>query len=116
MGWFQTFVYLPSLVSVVSYASGMYICQLFGWSFGSSAVSIGVWCGIGGGMTLLFFLMNILSAKLGGYFQNCATVLKLIPLFVLAVAGLIWGEPAQVLSQSAAHRQCKPGSSGGWDR
>lgn len=103
MGWFQTFVYLPSLVSVVSYASGMYICQLFGWSFGSSAVSIGVWCAIGGVMTLLFFLMNILSAKLGGYFQNCATVLKLVPLFVLAVAGLIWGDPAKVLTQSAAH-------------
>lgn len=102
MGWFQTFVYLPSLVSAVSYASGMYICQLFGWSFGSSAASMGAWCGIGAVMTAALFGMNILSAKLGGYFQNCATVLKLVPLVVLAVAGLIWGQPGEVIAQSAA--------------
>jgi APA family basic amino acid/polyamine antiporter len=39
------------------------------------------------------FLYNILSAKIGGWFQEAAMVVKLIPLFAIAIGGLVFGEP-----------------------
>ena len=29
-GWFQTFLYFPTLIAVVAYVAGIYICLLFG--------------------------------------------------------------------------------------
>ena len=37
-------------------------------------------------MTILF-VFNTLSAKLGGYIQNSAMIIKLIPLFLIAIIG-----------------------------
>lgn len=41
-------------------------------------------------MTMIYAL-NIISVKVGGYFQNASTILKLIPLIGLAIIGLFWG-------------------------
>jgi APA family basic amino acid/polyamine antiporter len=46
-------------------------------------------------MTLLF-IMNTLSARLGGYFQNGAMIIKTIPLVIIAAAGLIFGKPGEI--------------------
>ncbi len=91
-GWFHTFLYLPTLAAVVSWVSGIYISQLFGIRVTlEGCVIIGVIC-----LTALF-IMNILSAKLGGYAQNASMVIKLIPLLLIAFAGLFFGKPGQVL-------------------
>lgn len=92
-GWFQTFLYLPTLAAVVSWVSGIYISQLFGIPITlEGSVLIGVLC-----LTVLFIL-NILSAKLGGYAQNVSMVIKLIPLLLIALAGLFLGNPSQVMA------------------
>jgi APA family basic amino acid/polyamine antiporter len=92
-GWFQTFLYLPTLAAVVSWVSGIYISQLFGIPITlEGSVLIGVLC-----LTVLFIL-NILSAKLGGYAQNVSMVIKLIPLLLIALAGLFLGNPGQVMA------------------
>ncbi|HHV09014.1 MAG TPA: APC family permease [Clostridiales bacterium] len=89
-GWFQTFLYLPTITAVVAWVTGIYICQLFGIEFTlETSVLIGVIS-----MTVLF-LLNMLSAKLGGYFQNASMVIKLVPLAIIAVAGLIFGKPGE---------------------
>ncbi len=89
-GWFQTFLYLPTLSAVVAWVTGIYICQLFGIEFTlETSVLIGVI-----NMTALFIL-NMLSAKLGGYFQNASMVIKLVPLIIIAAAGLIFGKPGE---------------------
>ena len=44
----------------------------------------------------LDLLINILSAKLGGYVQNASTVIKLLPLIFIAVAGLFLGKPSAI--------------------
>lgn len=94
-GWFQTFLYLPTLAAVVSWVTGIYICQLFGIEYSlEKTVLIGLLC-----MTVLFVL-NALSAKLGGYFQNASLIIKMIPLIIIAVMGLIFGEPGKVTAQS----------------
>ncbi|WP_206458603.1 APC family permease [Anaerovorax sp. IOR16] len=92
-GWFQVFIYYPSLVVVVSWVIGIYMSQLFGWDLGlNGQVLIGIlWF-------ILCFAYNTLSAKIGGYFQNASTIIKLIPLFVIAISGLLFGEPANVFN------------------
>ena len=43
---------------------------------------------------IVLFLINILSKKLGGYVQNVSTIIKLIPLIFIALAGLFFGNPS----------------------
>lgn len=92
-GWFQLFLYLPSLIAVVSWVAGMYLCQLFG-----IAGSNKTWSIIGFFVMIVLFIMNMLSKRLGGLFQNASMFIKLIPLIVMAVVGFIWGKPESILS------------------
>ena len=94
-GWFQTFLYLPTLAAIVAWVSGIYICQLFGIEFSMEVTVL-----IGTGCLIVLFIMNALSAKLGGYFQNASMIIKMIPLVIIAVAGLIFGNPSEVTSNS----------------
>lgn len=92
-GWFNTFVYYPGLCSVVSWIAGVYICMLFGIeSTLETEILIGAVC------LVVVYLMNILSAKLAGLFQGAATIIKLIPLVFIAIAGLTFGDPGSIVS------------------
>lgn len=95
-GWFQTFFYLPAITVVVSWAVGIYACLLFGWGTGLSPEGmLPLQLGIGMVFVLAAFVLNVLSARLGGWFQNAATVAKLIPLVVFGALGLVFGNPAE---------------------
>lgn len=85
-GWFQTFVYYPTLTAVVSWVAGIYTCLLFGLEMKLETQVL-----IGSAYMIIFYLVNILSFKLGGYFQNLSTVIKLIPLIGIAIIGIFWG-------------------------
>ncbi|MBH1942367.1 amino acid permease [Mobilitalea sibirica] len=93
-GWFQTFLYLPTLAAVVSWVIGIFTCQLFGIN---ASLEIQIFIGIVS-LTLLF-VINILSARLGGHVQNASMIIKLIPLIIIAVAGLIFGNPQEFIAQ-----------------
>jgi APA family basic amino acid/polyamine antiporter len=95
-GWFQTFLYLPTLASVVAWVTGIYISQLFGLEFSLETTTL-----IGIGSLTFLFIINTLSAMLGGYFQNASMVIKLVPLLIIAIAGLIFGKPGELISESA---------------
>ncbi|HHV31096.1 MAG TPA: APC family permease [Clostridiales bacterium] len=90
MGWFQIFVYYPTIAVVVSWVIGIYICLLFGWQ-GTLENQLF----IGFLFYTLNFLANSLSARLGGGFQNFSTISKMLPLAVIAIFGLAFGNPAQ---------------------
>ncbi len=85
-GWFQTFVYYPTLNAVVSWVAGIYTCSLFGIK-----ATLEIQIMIGYALMLIVYAVNILSLKLGGYFQNLSTIIKLIPLLGIAVLGAFWG-------------------------
>ncbi|WP_040213248.1 APC family permease [Clostridium polynesiense] len=87
-GWFQTFVYYPTLIAVVSWVVGVYTCILLNLPGRLETQIL-----IGYGFTIICFLFNTLSAKAGGIFQNCTTIIKMIPLLFLAVFGFIYGDP-----------------------
>lgn len=90
-GWFHTFVYYPSLIAVISWVSGIYICILFGIK-GSLLLQ----CLIGIAVATILYVVNILSKILGGFFQNAATIIKIIPLLLIAVSGIIFGNNQEI--------------------
>ncbi len=91
--WFLVFLYLPSIIAVVSWVAGIYICQLFNIQEGIlNPYTIGIL------IIFIYYLINTLSAKFGGYFQNTSMVIKLIPLILFAIFGLIKGQPQEALS------------------
>ncbi len=96
-GWFQVFVYYPTITAIVSFVAGVYICILFGIN-GTlfNQVFIGFIC-----YTTLF-IFNYLSAKFAGLFQNAATIIKLIPLFLIGIAGVVFGDVSTAFTTSNA--------------
>lgn len=94
-GWFQTFVYYPTIICVVAWVVGIYTTILFGVESTLETQVI-----IGAISITVLYIINILSYKLGGYLQNAATIIKLIPLILIAVAGLIYGNPAPILAEN----------------
>lgn len=94
-GWFQTMAYMPSITAVVAWVGGIYTCILFNFP---NTLENQVLFGMG--YIALLFLFNVLSAKLGGFIQNGTTIIKLIPLFVIAAAGLVAGDPVQTFTRA----------------
>lgn len=82
-GWFQTFVYYPTLIAVVGWVAAVYTCALF-----EVNASLEFEIGIAFFYIVLIYAMNMFSLKLGGYFQILSTIMKLIPLLGIAVAGM----------------------------
>ena len=92
-GWFHTFLYYPTLIAVVSWVSGIYICILFGIE-GGLLLQIA----IGFGIMIFLYIINVLSARIGGYFQNLSTIIKVIPLILIAIIGIIFGDNETVIN------------------
>lgn len=88
-GWFQTFVYFPTINAVISWVAGIYLLSLLHMN---ATLESQVFVGF-----LLFTIIygiNTFSYKLGGYFQNISTVIKLIPLLLIASMGFFWNGAA----------------------
>lgn len=95
VGWFFATIYYPTLTSVLAWVSARYLCVLMGKSIvGPEAMSIS-WA-----FLVFSFVMNSLSPRLAGKFQVSTTVIKLVPLFLMAIIGTIVGLSNGVLIQN----------------
>ena len=94
-GWFHALCYYPTLTAVVSWVAGIYITMLFGLP-----QTLELQCAIGFTATAILFLVNIFSKKIGGYLQVSSTVIKLIPLLLIAILGLVKGNPTNITMTS----------------
>lgn len=99
-GWFHTLLYYPTLVAVVSWVAGIYICMLFNIQ-GTLEIQILIALTV----MITLFASNTLSGKFGGYFQNASTIIKIIPLIVIAIAGLIFGDPNTIVLSDVTSMQ-----------
>ena len=88
VGWFMAVIYYPSLVSVLSWLPARYFGVLMGWD---DAVIGGRTMMLAGVFMVVTYTMNALAPKLAGKFQICTTIIKLIPLLLMAVVGTIVG-------------------------
>lgn len=107
IGWFQMIVYYPSLIAVVSWVASNYIIQLF-----SNIVNLHdyVWL-----ITIIFmsilYIINSVSTKIAGYIQTSAMFIKLIPLFLIGLLGICFGNFSAIDMNSISTNSIMAGSS-----
>ena len=86
VGWFSTFIYYPAMTSVLAWVSARYFCVILGWDITGGPCMV---------VTCLFlvgsYAVNALSPVLAGKFQVATTVIKLIPLYLMAIVGTVVG-------------------------
>ncbi len=110
MGWFIATIYFPAMTSVLCWVTARYTLEFIvsvnpGFHMTIPAAEGG--CIVGPEcMALSLFIMcfayavNALSPKLAGKFQTGTTVIKLIPLGLMAVVGIIYGLVNGMLEQN----------------
>lgn len=102
VGWFLTIIYYPTLTSVLAWLSARYtlvfLTSAFPDTFQLVIPAAEGGCVIGPECMALsvFFLcaayaINALSPKIAGHFQVATTIIKLVPLVLMAVVGIIVG-------------------------
>ena len=86
VGWFMALIYYPTMTSVLAWVSARYTCVLLGFPItGGECMTIACLYLIGS------FALNALSPVLSGKFLVSTTVIKLIPLILMAIIGTIVG-------------------------
>ena len=110
MGWFIGTIYFPSMTGVLAWLTARYTLEFivsanpnFPLTIAASqggcvigpecmALTVFVLCGI--------YAVNALSPKLAGKLQTSSTIIKLIPLGLMAVVGLIYGLVSGMLQEN----------------
>ncbi|MBS5112086.1 MAG: APC family permease [Coprobacillus cateniformis] len=87
-GWFLTFIYYPTIAVVVSWVIGVYADILFHLQATLELQMI-----IGFIFLSICFVYNILLPKLGAIFQDISTFIKMLPLLLLGILGILFGDP-----------------------
>lgn len=86
LGWFMATIYYPTMTSVVAWVSARYLCVIIGFDITSAQCMV---------ISMFFlvsaFAMNALSPILAGKFQVSTTIIKLIPLSLMAIVGTVMG-------------------------
>ncbi len=101
MGWFAATIYFPGMTSALAWLSARYTMVFITSVNPDFPMAIPVeqgGCVVGPecmALTVLFmcgaYVLNALSPKLAGKFQTSTTVIKLIPLLLMGVIGIIYG-------------------------
>ena len=86
IAWFMVNIYYPGMTSVLAWVSARYFGVLFGWDMTGPEV-----LALAGFFLIASYTMNAISPKLAGKFQVSATIIKLIPICLMAVIGTVVG-------------------------
>ena len=87
IGWFSIMIYTPCITSVLAWVSARYTMVLLGNNDITGASCMLLACFY----MVACYMMNALSPVLAGKFQVSTTVIKMIPLLMMAVIGTIAG-------------------------
>ncbi len=102
VGWFLTTIYYPTLTSVLAWLSARYTLVFLTTAF-PDTFQLVIPASEGGcvvgpecmALSVLFlcaaYAINALSPKIAGHFQVATTIIKLIPLALMAIVGTIVG-------------------------
>ncbi|MEG0766014.1 MAG: APC family permease, partial [Pseudoflavonifractor sp.] len=98
VGWFMSTIYYPAMTSVLAWVSARYLCVLLGFDITGGQCMV-----IAGFFLIASYALNALSPVLAGKFQVSTTVIKLVPLVLMAVFGIIFGLRSGVLVENFTH-------------
>ena len=88
VGWFLTTIYYPTLTSVLAWVSARYTLVLFD---SSADITSGLCLSLACLYLCASYALNALAPKLSGKFQVSTTFVKLVPLLLMAIVGLVVG-------------------------
>lgn len=92
-GWFQLFIYTPSIAVIISWVSAMYTFMLLGIKASFvQEILLGIF------YILILLAINTFRKMWGGYLQNLATAIKIIPIVIIVVYGLFFAGPVDFKS------------------
>ncbi|MDO4834560.1 MAG: APC family permease [Bacillota bacterium] len=86
VGWFMAAIYYPCLTSVLAWVTARYFSVLVGWDITGGQCMV-----LAGFLLILAFVNNALSPIIAGKVQVATTVIKFIPLILMAVVGTVFG-------------------------
>ncbi len=86
MSWFLAIIYYPAITAVLGWVTARYIGVIFGLNIVGSEVMM-----LAGVLILVTYGFNALAPRLAGKLQVSLTVVKMIPLILMAVVGTIVG-------------------------
>lgn len=95
LAWFLVNIYYPGMTSVLAWVSARYFGVLFGWDLAGPEVLC-----LAGFTLVASYTLNAFSPKLAGKFQISATVIKLIPIVLMAIVGTVAGLKSGVLTSN----------------
>ncbi|MBQ8797571.1 MAG: APC family permease [Oscillospiraceae bacterium] len=98
LAWFLANIYYPAMAGVLAWVTARYFGVLFGWNMVGSEVFV-----LAGFFLIASYTLNAFSPKLAGKFQVSATVIKLIPIALLAVVGTAVGTAKGTLPSNFAN-------------
>ena len=110
MGWFSSTIYYPAMTSVLAWLTARYTLEFITSAFPGFNLIIPAdqgGCVIGPeclALTLFFlcgcYAVNVLSPKMAGKLQVSTTVIKMIPLGLMSVVGVIVGISSGLLTEN----------------
>ena len=95
VAWFSTFVYYPSMTSVLAWVSARYLGVILGFDITGGSVMV-----IACFFLIASYAVNALSPVLAGKFQVSTTMIKLVPLLLMAIVGGIVGLANGTISEN----------------
>jgi len=88
LGWFLGTILYPTFVAVLAWVTARFTAQLLGWELVFASGPTWMLAGI---YMIGIYLISVLSPKLAGFFQVSTTFIKVIPLILMGVIGIIVG-------------------------
>ncbi len=97
LAWFMVNIYYPAMTGVLAWVSARYFGEILGWGAADPEVMT---------IAALFlvgnYALNAFSPKLAGKFQVSATVVKMIPIVLMAIVGVVVGSVKGTLPENFA--------------
>ena len=103
VAWFLVNFYFPAMSGVLAWVSARYFGVMFGWELNSPEVMT-----MAAAFLVGSYALNAMSPKMAGKFQVSATVIKLIPIVLMAVVGTAVGAVNGTLPHNFAHMVMEP--------
>ncbi len=88
VGWYSAILFYPSLAAVVSWVAAMYSATLLGKEDPVNGTFTWVLAAI---YILVIFILATFSRFISNYIQVSSTIIKLVPLFIMATVGVVVG-------------------------
>lgn len=106
IGWYQIVIYIPIMVAVISRTFIDYFFQLFGLEATNQELFIGAFI-----LLVAMFIWNGISTKIAALISSTATIVKVIPLIIIAIIGAIFGDFTNITHTTVTSLEATPSPS-----